>query len=167
MNWRRVSQSVKTAAEISGDFTGYTDRPEVKLIGVPDLDRVRDALNVRWGLRLKTKDSGKAGITSKALKDNLWQDLSQNVNRGRGAASEGLGGTLCKGSCWYSYSADCVIDGQDCLTLQGWPLKLASDPFFSNSEKKEVAGEGYHMGCIGVVQTAFFLNPYAPWWTPQ
>ncbi len=118
-------------------------------------------LNINWALRLSATRG--TLLSSRELKKGVWQDLSQNLSRGRGLA-EGLGGTLTKGSLWYSFDKDCVLDGCDALLLQGWPFDVAEDFAWSDAEKRELAGEGYHLGCFALVSVGFYLNPYGPWW---
>ncbi len=82
------------------------------------------------------------------------------MTRGHGDETEGLGGTICRSSLWHSLEQDIVIDGVDALTLQGWPSSCAMHAGFSDAEKKEMAGEGCHLGCFALFATAFYLNPY-------
>jgi len=159
--WKSHSASTKNIAGLAQDTKPYTSRPDIKLLGVPEVPRVRDMIDVHWSLRLQATKG--TAWSSKKLRQGLWLDLSQNVHWGR-SATQGLGGTLCKGSCWYSYEQDCVLDGIDHMLLQGWPTETANDPSLSDAERKEIAGEGYHLGSFATCVMGFFLNPYAPWW---
>ncbi len=97
-------------------FSGWTDRPDVSLIGVPGNPRVMDRLNITWATRMKTL---KASDTSEKLRRNVWCDISQNPHRG---TMSGSPGTLCVGSMPYSFEKDCTLDGEDALALQGFPI---------------------------------------------
>ncbi len=143
---------------MSTGYQGYTTRPEVKLVGVPQLPRHLDKLNLVWGIRLKGRLPNES---SADLKRGLWCDVSQNVHRG---SQLGLGGTLTTSTLMYSFERDCVLDGEDHMRLQGWPIALAASDDFSSAEKKELAGEGYNLACLAVACTGCYFNPYGSWW---
>jgi hypothetical protein len=160
-SWKKQSTAIRTAHNISLDNTGYTSLPGLKLTGVPKTQRARDILNINWALRLKA--TAGTPMSSAQLKSGFWKDLSQSLDWGQGLAS-GLGGTLCTGNLWYSFEQDAVVDGYDCLRLQGWPYAFCESTSLSNAEKKELAGEGYHLACFATVATGMYLCPFMPWW---
>ncbi len=151
------SAKLRQDCGVSTDYSGYTSRPELKLHGVPNLDSAYDKLNVKWALRLADK---LPSDTSDDLKRDLWSDLSQNPHRG----AKFSGGTICTSSVMYSFEKDCVLDGEDCWRLQGWPADFATSPEFSSAEKKSLAAEGFHLPSIAVIFAAVYFNPYASWW---
>ena len=51
--WRAHSCRARTKVGASAGYSGWTDRPEVVLHGVPHNPRVIDALNLAWATRLK------------------------------------------------------------------------------------------------------------------
>jgi hypothetical protein len=162
-SWKKESTAIRTQNDISLDYKGYTDLPGVRLVGVPKTQRAADILNICWALRLKSTKG--TAMSSSKMKQGFWQDLSQSLTFGQGLAA-GLGGTLCTGNLWYSFEKDTVVDGYDCLALQGWPQAFCANDTLSNSEKKELAGEGYHLACFATVATGMYLCPFMPWWKP-
>jgi hypothetical protein len=156
--WRKHSADQRERCVISSDFSGWTSRPGIKLTGVPTLPRALDRLNIMWATRLNEM---KVGDTSERLRRDLWVDLSQNPHRGSAA---GTPGTLCASSLIYSFEHDCTLDGEDALLLQGWSSEFAGSSEFSTSEKREMAGEGYHIPSFAIVCLSFYLNPYGGWW---
>jgi hypothetical protein len=156
--WRAHSARTRQKHTLSAGFAGYSTRPEVKLHGVPNNPRLVDKLDIVWGMELKRHP---AEVTSAQVKAGLFCDLSQNVHRSTGKLN---GCTLCTSSCIYSFEKDCVLDGEDAMLLQGWPLDVAASDELSSAEKQELAGEGFHLPSFALVASAFYMNPWGSWW---
>ncbi len=158
--WRVRGNNMKQKCEVTAEYTGYTTRPELKLSGVSQHPRHYDALNALWGMKCNAHAAGGRIPTSKQVKEGLWIDLSQNLDR----AASGNKSALCTSSAWYSYQHDFVLDGNDALSIQGHPEVLVQDPLLTSSQKKTLAGESFHLACFGVLMFATYLNPWAEWW---
>jgi hypothetical protein len=157
--WRMNSNTLKQKHGLN-EYTGYTKRPEVKLSGVPQVPRLLDALDTFWGVRVMDAKDRMPPPTSAQLKKNLWLDLSQQIHR----LHSGKPGVLCTGALWYNFEADVVLDGQDALSLQGFPDVVSKDVDLSASEKRRLAGESYHLGTFASVAFAVYLCPWGAWW---
>ncbi len=161
------SAAVHTELLVSSSFAGCTSRPEVKLRGVPDVSRVYDYLNLTWATRLAQFASDPTR-TSVQLKADMWIDVSQCVSDDRRGTKEGASfgkpGVLFTSGLWYNCAEDVFLDGEDLLRLQGWPHSITADSVFSSCEKRELAAEGFNLGCFRAVFYAFFVNPPGPWW---
>ncbi len=165
--WRKHTRGVKDKYNIV-DITAkspYTSRPEVKLLGMPRTDRFLDAVNTYWGIKLIKAVAANKGYSSSDLRSGLWLDVSQSIHRT--ASHLGGPGVLTTSSLPYSFEFDTVIDGEDMLSIQGFPKSVSMDDDFSSFEKHQLAGESFHLGVVGVESYALYLNPWAPWWQKQ
>ena len=133
------------------------------LVGVPDHPRFGDAVDVFWALKLNQAVKSGQGVSSAELRKDLWLDVSQQISRT--ATHNGLLGVLTTSSLFYSYERDCVLDGEDTLCIQGFPKAVSMDDELSNHEKQHLAGEAFHLGTVGSVIYAAYLNPWGPWWS--
>jgi hypothetical protein len=149
---------------VSSSFDGISSAG-FRLRGVPKLDRIRDTLQVHWAKRLSSF-AKQPTATSVEIRRNFWADISQCVGRKTSTSGPtfGLPGALCTSSLWFSFEADCCLDGTDVLAIQGWPKAVAEDDFFNSSQKRELGGEGFNLGSFAMVFYAVSLNPFAPWW---
>lgn len=155
---KKYAALVRRQVGISSGYDGWTSRPDLLLTGVPKLPRCYDGLNLRWALQVKHKAT--PGTTSAELRANLWHDLSQNM---RGVSTRTRPGTHCTSGCWYSYQHDTIIDGSDCMRLQGWAKEKANTREHTPSGLKDLASEGYMLACMSTVMLAVTQNPFAPW----
>ncbi len=162
--WKSDGASARTNIGISSGFTGYTSRPDVRLIGVPALPRLHEALNLAWAKQMLVIANPLA--TTSDLQKNFWFDVSQGVGRKLTSSLTTFGrpGTLCNGGLWFSFEEGVVLDGEDFLRLQGWPRAIYLDETFTSSEKRELGSEGFHLGCFASVLYGFYINKCAPWW---
>jgi hypothetical protein len=149
---------------VSSSYDGIS-RAGSKLRGVPKLDRIRDSLQVHWAKRLSSF-SNRPTTTSVEIKKGFWADIGQCVSRKTSTVGPTFGapGILCTSGLWFSFEADCCIDGTDFFAIQGWPREICEDDSFTSSQKKELAGEGFNLGSFAMVFYAVALNPFAPWW---
>ncbi len=159
--WIGRTNKIKQKAGLPIDYSGWTSRPDVKLTGVPDGRRYRDALDTLWGIKVNAAATGGRIPQSQDVRRGLWINLSQNVDR---IGKSGSPGSLCTSGLWYSYEFDFALDGSDMLALQGFPQYLVHDPNLSSHEKRNLAGEAFNLPCFGLVMFALYLNPWAPWW---
>jgi hypothetical protein len=154
--WRKHSGKMRTLYRVSPSFAGWTQRPNVKLLGFPRCERALDVLNVGWAARVM---SAPTGATSNALTENYWVNVAQSVDR----KPWGGPGCLTSNGVWYTYERDFCLDGVDTLQLQGYPSDVAVAGLTSGV-LKELAGEAFFAGCIGTALMSVYLSPYASWW---
>jgi hypothetical protein len=159
-DWRRHNSSICRKHGITDDYDGWSKRPDVLLSGVPRLPRVVQAIDSFWGIKAKMASKSIRAVGSAELKRNLWLDISQQVHR----LHSGAPGVLCTSGLWYSFEHDQCLDGEDVMTLQGFPRAVASDTDFTSSEKRRLAGEAFHLGSFGIVAYAWYVNPWGRWW---
>lgn len=155
--WRQESAKVRSALGMPADSTPWTGR-EVRLLGVPRLQRTRDLIDVAWGARLQAM----AG-TNEQLASGYYTNLSQNVAR----RPWGSCPALCTTTQIYSFSDDMTLSGMDHLLLMGFPRSCAPLRAFSDHQLRSLSGEGFALACLMTVIYPFYLNPYAPWWHPE
>ncbi len=158
--WRKNSNDIKQNNGVSPGFDGFTSMPGIECTGLPTLARTRDAVDTFWGIRMMSEAKKGKIVGVRAMRQGMWIDASQQVSR----LHSGRPGALCTGGLWFSYEEDACLDGQDVMSLQGFPLSLSSDGRFSSSEKRRLAGEAYFLGSFGCVAWAWFLNPWGAWW---
>jgi hypothetical protein len=114
---------------------------------VPPSKRMREALDIAWAAGPKTFP--------------LYIDLSQCISRKKWG-SEGF--CLTTTSLIYDFEMDQVWSPKAHLALQGHPVTDLSLEGFSQSDLKDLAGEGMFIPCVGMLMLAIFLNPHSPWW---
>ncbi len=142
---------------MSPNYSGWTSLPGVTLSGLPALDRVKDVVDVAWGVRVKQFP---AATTRKEMMKGWWCNASQAVQREPWC--EG-GGAVTTSSMWYSYERDCAFDALDGLRIHGMPslLKLQG---LSERELRDLAGEGFSVPISTVFCSAFYYLPWANLW---
>jgi len=155
--WRAHSSQVRTTYGLSKKTAPWSARASTRLRGVPELPRVRDLVDVLFGIRQK-----KLGplATTREVTHELFADLSVSV--ARVPMKIGSPHTFRKNSFCYSYEHDCVLSGSAQLQCMGWPRsEIASLP---DSELRALSGEVYSLPIASMFHFALFCNPYAPWW---
>ncbi len=65
--------------KLSATFQPWTTRKDVRLTGVPLSERVREVLDVAWGVRLSSNED--KGYEDTVLRKGFFVDLSQGVER--------------------------------------------------------------------------------------
>ncbi len=50
--WKAEGAATRATVGISSSFAGYTTRPHARLLGVPSLPRVHEALDLAWAKRM-------------------------------------------------------------------------------------------------------------------
>jgi hypothetical protein len=157
-NWRQYSGTERGKNGLSATYRGWSERSGVKLHGLPRVPRIIDAIDVRWGHRMKQFEKKNQRMTTEAAAEGFWSNPSQGLQR----KESGEPGVLTTKSLWYSFQYDTVLDGTDYLLIQGLPLGAAGT--FSSTELKNLGGEAYHAATIGTYVYAYYLYTGAPWW---
>ena len=67
--------------------------------------------------------------------------------------------------CHTPFQFDRVLEGEEVLALQGLPRGQVATQQFSTSECRSLAGEAFFAASMCTVSAAFYLNPFAPWWS--
>ena len=140
---------------VSAAFSGWTQRPGIKLTGFPFTERSLDCLNVAWASRLQEFP---LNAQSSELRRGFWANAAQAVQR----KPWGGPGTLTANGVWYSFEADCCLDGIDTLRVQGAPSAMSTGQL-TVANLKELAGEPFFLGSVGSVVVALYASPYASW----
>ncbi len=155
--WRKHSATVRNKLKLSKDYSEWTNKPGIRLEGVPSCPRLQSLINTAWGARLR---KGPSQITAIARKD-YWVDLNKPVQR---LPWRETGGCLYTHAVWYSFEHDCVIDGHDFLKMMGAPAGSTPHTSFSNHLLRDLGGEAYSIPIITAFTYSLYLNPYGPWW---
>jgi len=159
-NWRKHRAKLAQDLGITAEYSGYTSRHDVKLVGVPKLATAHTVLNFAWAKRMQEFED-RPTTPSSEMRRGLFANLSQSLIWHFSSVG---GSTLCASSAFYSFEQDCILDGTDMMELQGFGYVASRDRTFSSTEKRTLAGESFHLPSYGTVVFAFYLNPYAPWW---
>ncbi len=154
--WRSESSRLRSALNMPRDAKPWTGRAGVELRGVPNKEHLHDLLDIAFEDRRSKFETGTP--TSDVVR-GFMADLSQAV--GRKAWSDGPG-TARKNSIWYSFEYDCVLSGSCNMRLLGWGERFCES--FSESELRNLAGEGYSLPIAAVLTLLFYCNPHAIWW---
>jgi hypothetical protein len=144
---------------LSSTFSAWTKAKSTKLRGLPNLERIRDCLDVCYGEQLQTLASG---TTRGDLVKNLWANASQGVQRRPWSRDKG---TLTCGSLWYSFETDSTLDGTDFLRIHGHPA-LMSTGGITERDLKDLGGEGFSVPIVTLIASAVYFLPWADWWQP-
>lgn len=157
--WRKHSAVTRDRLKGSPSFSGWTQRPQAKLVGVPKTDRVRDLLNTGWAARLH-ECGGPGQVSTARAAESFWANVAQAVQR----SPWGNPGVLATSSHWYSYQFDFCLDGEDTLRLQGCPPFTAPLGQVEDRHARTLAGEGFNIPCLSTFAYSMYLNPWGPWW---
>ena len=151
-----VAEGFRAALGVLAAFAGWSKRRGVALHGVPRLERVIDVVDCAFASRIAVAPPT---TSTQELIKGLWCNAAQGVGR----SPWGDPGTLTCKSLWYNFSEDQALDGVDYLRLQGLP-KTCDITGLSNSELKDLAGEGYSCPVITSFLVACYYQPWAGWW---
>jgi hypothetical protein len=155
--WKKESGILRKKVGISEQFAGWTSQsPPPKLIGVQPLPRHLDKINVAYGARLMTFPNS---ATMAEVIDNFWTDLSPSLIR----KPYGPPGVIATNSQYYSFEKDAVLDARDAMSLLGLP-RLLDTSGLSESQLKDLAGEGFSCQIATAISSLFYYQPYGPWW---
>ena len=150
--WEAKSRAMRAKFKMSRQYAPWTGRKHnpPQLRGLPQTARVVEAVDIAWGARGKP-----------TRKFPWWLDVSQCIGR---SPFEARIPCLTTSTILYDYAEDCVRSSDDKLRLQG--LLVSEAPFgcLSDSEKRDVAGEGMFAADVGAVLLAVFLCSSGPWW---
>jgi hypothetical protein len=124
---------------------------------VPAHERFKDALDIAWIARLKAL-GGAGKVSTKDAVADFWCNIGQSIQR----RPFGPPRCLTTSSLFYNYAHDFVMDGLDCLKVQGHPSFLC--PGLSGSNMLTLAGEGFSIPAVTVFLNAIYLNPWGRWW---
>ncbi len=157
--WRCHSAKVRDELGKSAAFSGWTSLPTTKMHGLPPTPRNLDILDCAWAHRL-SQASPDATVAS--LVKDFWANPSQGVQRHPWTTG---GGVLTPRSIWYSFEKDSCLDAVDFLRLQGLPTRVDTTTL-SDSELRDLAGDGYPCPLIAMAFLALYYQPLAVWWSP-
>ena len=126
------------------------------LRGIPlSLARCRDVIDVAWAWHIRR--NGASGPPSPV---GFFANVSQEVSR----KDWGSAPSLCRGTWAYSFEGDFLFTGPDHLASLGFSSSVAYASGITDSELRDLAGEGFALPCVIAVLYAWFLNGLAPWW---
>ena len=151
---------MRTKLKMSTSARPWTSLPFVSLVGLPQTDRVHDAVDVCYREAVRKKKTANVAEVRKGL----WCNPSQNIGFSCKAHIDSPG-EFCKSSTWYSYEFDCTMSGQAQLQLLGWFEGCAPMELFSEAETRSLSGDGFSVPAACVVSACMWLNPHGPWWS--
>ena len=164
------SHSVKERSRLGMPHDQRPWTSHAALCGVPQLDRVRDLLDVGYYRVLREaqlaalRKNNVQRYDPEALKATLWTDCSQAVQR----KPIGPLHALHCNSYVYSHAQDLVIPGVGHFHLHGYPRVDLS--MFGDSDKdhaaaaRQLMGESFSLPSGSQVLLAAILTARAPWW---
>ena len=96
---------------------------------------------------------------------DAWAHISMSVDRV--PVSRGLYPCMLSNSVVYSFQKDLIISGQGHMKLMGWPEAMLPDEPCSDSEYRDLAGNGFSAPIATIIGVACIMNVHAPWWAGQ
>jgi len=161
--WKTHSAAMRAKHQIPASATPWTRRGGVQLTGCPSTARVRDLLDVIWAAAMKQSPRF---TTSTTLRKGLWSDISQDIERQPMTLAKREKGmpVFTTSSVMYSFEFDMTLSGTDHLVLLGHPPARMSRAAFSESQMRNLAGEGYSIPCASIITFLLFANPHGQWW---
>ena len=102
--WLTHTAKLRDQMGVTTDYSPWTSRRGLKLLGFPDCDRARDLVNMAWADRIR-KAKGRTDLET--LRSDYYVDLAQAVQR---KPWGGLG-TICQGT----LASTCLQNG--CVSM--------------------------------------------------
>ena len=155
--WRSEHVVARDTLEVPVAEAPWSQRNGIALQGLPNSMRMKD--NIDLCMLNYLKKNPKMSIEEAAQK--LWCNPSQSAGRFPCAEDPG---TLITSSLAYSYRHDAVLSGEGHLRVLGRPEWQCPGELFTEHQLRHLAGEACSSVCMGIVLTAYYANPWAPWW---
>ena len=124
-------------------------------MGVPRTERDHAILDCAWVDRVS---QGKRSSLTQ-LKSGFYCDTHDSISR----KPWGKLMPLKQDQTIYSFELEHVLNGSDCMSLQGWAGDV-NVTGLTDKELRSLSGEGFSVPCATLVHVAYYLNPLAPWW---
>ena len=122
------------------------------------MPRCREIINEGW---FQARGAASHGEDIADTARNLFINVSQNPDRIK--AIRGLA-TFTRNSMYYSYQHDVCVSGHTHMRGLGWPRQLADTCQFSDSQMRDLAGDGVSVPIYMIIEVAVYQNPHASWW---
>ena len=156
LQWHGHGVSARAEIGLPEKRQPWNEISPVPCIGVSANDRVKDFMTVAfWQAHTKHADISLDGLPSL-----LWLNLCQGVQLK--AFSFGGPGTWTRNGFWFHYGSKVVLSGECMLQLLGWPRACSSAMKFSDSDCRQLAGDGYILPICGAIGMLLFLKPWRP-----
>lgn len=156
--WRAKSVQLRDQLRLGATARPWTSR--AKLRGLPDVERMRDVLDVCFA-HMRQKHPN---VPVAELIKSLWANPGQAVQR---KPIRKKPDTLASNTILYSYEKDCVLSGDSHLVLLGWPKHSAPLTHVTEAECRDMSANGFSVPIACQLMKAFYLCPFAPWWTEE
>ena len=151
-DWKRRSLHKRTSIEMPPGAKPWTEKPGVKLRGVPRSDRYEDCLDVSFFESVKNGGSADRPIHFSVISNNVdWGKLARDTIP-----------TFCTASKIYSFQYDTVLTVEHRLALMCFPSGLARRSL-QDKDIEAMLGEACHVACMALVLLSICAISPAPW----
>jgi len=161
--WLSHSEAIRTRNSVPKGTRPWTTRRGISLVGVPATLRAHDVLDTVWSVAVK---QAARSTPASDIRKSLFCDLSQDIKRQPLTAAKRSRGlpSMVTGTVYYSFEEDTTISGRGNLQLLGHPPGRMSRQSFSESQLRDLAGEGFSVPHACLISFLLFSNPFGAWW---
>lgn len=155
--WKADSITFRNKWNVLPQFAPWTSRPEFKAKGIRLTPRTKDLIDCCAIQFMKTNNVAAKDLPN-AMK-TMFLDLSQSLNR-RAYTINGVNRCLTTSTCMYSFGRDRLVTPLETLYFQGFPKSLKMPLGVSQSDMKDMAGEGMTLPCLASVMWGVWNSIY-------